>query len=428
MKRMFGLVLILALAVPAWAPPASAQVLVQKARPWLGVYLVEPTPGQVEVQEVVAGSPAEKAGLKAGDRILALGGAPLAGMDAFIQAVRAEAPGSKLALMIQRGSASMPLEIVLGAEPGPATVAVPSAPAQPEKAPRAKPWLGLTIVEREDGLVLVQEVASGSPAEKAGLKAGDCILALSGKPVPGVDSLTEAVQALSAGARVSLRVLRGEEKLNLEAVLGVDPAQAPSRPPAAARQPAVPERPRIVEWPLPGAQARPGTAAVPPGDLQAALAQARKLGRPLLLEFGAAWCGPCRLLAEEMKGPELGRALQGFVVLAVDVDAQPDLADRFKVDMIPHLEVLAPGGRSVGKILGRIPVPELLGKLGDLREKALAQAGDSAGRRPEAQAIPRPRREGEARPAEAERIERETLEELRQIRKLLEEIRDTLRR
>jgi S1-C subfamily serine protease len=70
----------------------------------------------------------------------------------------------------------------------------------------------------EESGVVVISVTSGSPAEHAGLREGDVIVALDGKPVAGVDDLHRLLTDARVGVSGSLTVLRHTEKLGLNVV------------------------------------------------------------------------------------------------------------------------------------------------------------------------------------------------------------------
>jgi serine protease Do len=68
--------------------------------------------------------------------------------------------------------------------------------------------------------VFVQTVVEGGPSDKAGMKNGDIILALNGKPLINGDDLVEAVTATPIGQAVDLTVLRDGKRLNLHVIVG----------------------------------------------------------------------------------------------------------------------------------------------------------------------------------------------------------------
>jgi thioredoxin 2 len=63
---------------------------------------------------------------------------------------------------------------------------------------------------------------------------------------------------------------------------------------------------------------------------------------PVLIDFWAAWCGPCRMAAPEVKATATRMAGRA-VVLKVDTERWPDLAHRFQVMSIPLFVVMKSG-------------------------------------------------------------------------------------
>lgn len=68
----------------------------------------------------------------------------------------------------------------------------------------------------------------------------------------------------------------------------------------------------------------------------------REASVPVLVDFWAAWCGPCRMVA-----PEVARAAETLrgqaVVLKVDTEAHPELSERYGVQAIPNFVILREG-------------------------------------------------------------------------------------
>ena len=84
----------------------------------------------------------------------------------------------------------------------------------------------------------------------------------------------------------------------------------------------------------------------------------RDIDKPVLVDFFATWCGPCRMLAPVLEQLAAEHA-DTLTVGKVNVDDAPDLAARFGVVSIPTL-VLFRAGKAVKKTVGYSPLPDLL--------------------------------------------------------------------
>jgi thioredoxin len=81
-------------------------------------------------------------------------------------------------------------------------------------------------------------------------------------------------------------------------------------------------------------------------------------GNPVVVDFWAGWCGPCRMMAPIFE--DAAAQLDGKVTFVkVDVDQNPDLAAQYRVQAIPTLVMLS-GGEEKARFMGVLPKERLL--------------------------------------------------------------------
>ena len=94
----------------------------------------------------------------------------------------------------------------------------------------------------------------------------------------------------------------------------------------------------------------PPSSPIEIGDSTVFDAASKESAIPLLVDFWAPWCGPCRMVAPELE--KVTKANAGrFVVVKVNTDAVPDVAGRFRIRSIPTLALIA-GGRELDRLMG----------------------------------------------------------------------------
>ena len=79
--------------------------------------------------------------------------------------------------------------------------------------------------------------------------------------------------------------------------------------------------------------------------------------KPVLLDFFASWCGPCRMVGPILD--EIAEEREDIKVCKVDIDEQPELASRYRIMSVPTLMVLK-DGNIVEQSVGAKPKHQIL--------------------------------------------------------------------
>jgi serine protease Do len=242
---------------------------------WLGIEIAEISADRakelklgavrgVEVVQVEADSPAAKAGLKEHDVITTYDSQMVEGRVQFRRLVRETPPGRSVNLGVSRDGSAQSLTVVIGDRGEqiennvrvfrhPEHLAPPSSfvmPdfdfqfAAPEVMDMRTPLLGISAEDLNGQLgayfgapngegILVRDVRRGTPAEKAGLKAGDVITKVDDKPVKSLRDLRTELREKGEQKTVNLSVLRKGSTMNMpieiEKPRPIDPPQIINR-------------------------------------------------------------------------------------------------------------------------------------------------------------------------------------------------------
>lgn len=154
-----------------------------------------------------------------------------------------------------------------------APAALPDAPAQ-VPAPAGNGWIGLTVDDKVvTGRLVVVDVAAAGPAEQAGIRLQDQLLAIDGAPLRSADQLAAALAAIAPGSTVKVAVGRGDriDEVTLKAIA------RPAKPLAREWQRAEPSSPAVARESLPPAvtpapASRPSAAPRTPPAFSPAIA------------------------------------------------------------------------------------------------------------------------------------------------------------
>lgn len=208
----------------------------------------------VVVETVDPNGPADKAGVKAGDAITEFDGEKVRSVRQFSRLVQETPPGRSVPVALSRGGQRSTVTVTVERQTFgddfamrllEAPMARPTLPPTPPSPPRppsvatpAVPFetfrlvtgrrLGVTIETLDDQLaqyfgvkegVLVKSVAEDSPAQKAGVKAGDVITSINGRQVYDVSDVNRAIDRVDDSHDLTIEVMRDRKAQTLKGKL-----------------------------------------------------------------------------------------------------------------------------------------------------------------------------------------------------------------
>jgi serine protease Do len=235
---------------PAFGQARTRQVVVSRSGSYLGVGAIDideerakalnlrETRG-VEIKSVDNDSPAAKAGLKEGDVVIDYNGTPVVGFEQFARLVRETPAGRQARISVWRAGSTQTVTATIATRPGYTrtdgdgfSIAIPSIPRIPDMPVSHTTWrssmLGVDTESLSSQLAeffgvkegaLVRSVTKNSPAEKAGIKAGDVITKVDDAKVSSPREISSALRGLRNKNTFPVVVVRRQQETTVTVTL-----------------------------------------------------------------------------------------------------------------------------------------------------------------------------------------------------------------
>ncbi len=194
--------------------------------------------GGAMVNEVFPGSPAEKAGLKRRDIIIAADGKNVEGPAFLQETIRGHKPGDTISLEVRRGDKTLKVEAQLGSREAPAEGEAKKEEEKKLELKQPEPgFLGIRFspvppvlaehLNLEEGKgVIVDDVLPDSPAAKAKISKRDVIVLLAGKEIQQPQEVYGLLKDRKEGEEIQIELIHKGNRQKISAVLGARPKGA----------------------------------------------------------------------------------------------------------------------------------------------------------------------------------------------------------
>ena len=220
------------------------------SRGWLGVRIWSNEDDQVEIIEVEKDSPAEMAEFEEGDIVLEFDGERVADSESLARMIRMRKPGESVDVKVDRDGKTRDVKVRLGelTEEGawsdierkfptlfaPSREKISPWPPALERGPdvfrfgfEQRKFIGVSVQQLnpelseffglEEGTgILVSSIDGGGPAEKAGLKVGDVIIAADGTKIENSQDLVKLIQGKEKGEKITIEYIRNKKRRTME--------------------------------------------------------------------------------------------------------------------------------------------------------------------------------------------------------------------
>jgi len=254
----------MAVATPVDVVDFVAEEIKEKgkvARGWLGVRIWENEEEQVEIIEVDEDSPAEIADLEEGDVVLEFEGEVVRRTETLQKMIRMRRPGENVTIKIDRDGETKQLDVKLGelteediwnefeskfpALFTPQKKRIAPGPPLLEGRPDVfrfgfehRKFIGVGVqplnpelsqffgIEKGTG-ILISSIDKDGPADKAGLKVGDVIIAADGERIESSQDLVNLIQDKEKGDKITIEYLRNKKKQSVEVEVEEEDSRAP---------------------------------------------------------------------------------------------------------------------------------------------------------------------------------------------------------